>query len=425
MMGPLNSTCDSMKIAIFLNEFPAASETFVLNQIVGLLKRGHDVHIYAREAGGLTVGACHADIGRYHLLNIVQYQPRYSGFARLISVAPRLIRWGWRDPASIGDSLNIFRYRRSAVSLRMLNELLPPAGMRPTSYDVIHCHFGPNGKRAIAWRRFGVLKGPIVTTFHGYDANKLPRMYGVSYYKSLFRDGDTFTVGTEFMKGRILALGAPQDRVVKLPMGVDLSRFNYAERAAPIGGKIQLLTVARLVEVKGITFALLAVASLKERIPNIRYQIIGDGPLRAELEALARNLNISDIVEFLGTLPQEDVITALKAAHIFILPSIVTPSGEEENQGVVLAEAHAVGLPVIASRIGGIYESIRDGESGILVAPSDPKALASAILRLANDPQVCIQMGKVGRIHVEAFLELERLNDHLLDIYRSVGTRPS
>jgi len=415
-----------MKIAVFLNDFLEVSNTFILNQIVGLLRRGHDVRIYARGRDEQMANAQHADIERYRLVDRIQYQtPVLDRFARLRSTATRIIRWGWRDPGAVADSLNVLRYRRLHSILTLLNELLPAEDIQPISYDVIHCHFGPNGQRAIAWQNFGALRGPIFTSFHGYDVNKLPRIYGPNLYKTLFSQGDMFTVGSEFLRGRIIALGAPVDRIAKLAMEVDLSRFPFSERTKSIDGEFRLLTVARLVEVKGIEYAMLAVASLKDKCPGIRYQIIGDGPLRNELEALTNRLGLADKVEFLGALPQEEVIGRLPPAHVFVLPSVVIASGEEENQPVALAEAQASGLPVIATAIGGISESMRDGESGFLVAPRNPEALASSILWLADHPEAWGRMGRAGRAHVEARFNLETLNEQLVDIYHSVLNLPN
>jgi colanic acid/amylovoran biosynthesis glycosyltransferase len=410
-----------MKIAFFLNDFPVVSETFILNQIVGLLRRGHDVHIYAQGRGAQMPDAQHADIERYRLVDRIQYQtPALDWFGRLRGATTRIRRWGWRDPRAVADSLNVLRYRRSALNLTLLNELLPTNDIQPVSYDVIHCHFGPNGQRAVAWRNFGALCGPIITSFHGYDVNKLSRIYGPNLYKNLFRQGDLFTVGSEFLRSRIIALGAPIDRIEKLPMGVDLLRFSFSERTKSVDGEFRLLTVARLVEVKGIEYALLAVASLKEKCPGIRYQIIGDGPLRGELEALTSRLGLMGKVEFLGALSQEDVIQKMPRAHVFLLPSIVTTSGEEENQSVALAEAQASGLPVIATAIGGISDSMRDGESGFIVSPRNPEALASSLLWLSDHPEAWGRMGRAGRAQIEEHFNLERLNDRLVEIYGSV-----
>ena len=413
---------DGMKIAVFVNSFPVISETFILNQIVGLLRRGHDVRIYARGGGERLISARHADVDHYRLFDCIQYQmpPPVPWLTRLSCAARRMIRWGWRDPGAVANSLNVLRYRRSAVNLSLLFDLLPSENIQPASYDVIHCHFGPNGQRAVAWRNLGALRGPIVTSFHGYDVNSLPRIYGPNMYRKLFSQGDMFTVGSEFLKGRIVALGAPDNRLAKLAMGVDLSRFRFLERMNPIDGVFRLITVARLVEVKGIEYALLAVASLKGKCPGIRYEIIGDGPLRNDLEVLTHHLGLANNVEFLGALPQEEVINKLASAHVFVLPSVVTASGEEETQSVALAEAQASGLPVIATAIGGISESVRDGKSGFLVEPRNPEALASSILWLAHHPEAWGRMGRAGRAHVEAHFNLERLTDQLVEFYRLV-----
>ena len=366
-----------MKIAFFLNEFPATSETFILNQIVGLIQRGHELDIHARWRVEPSNKGQHADIERYHLLDRTHFHPMPGPrFVRVGSAVGRLARWGWRHPEITLDSINVLRHGRLALNLTLLHELLP-ALEGPLRYDVIHCHFGPNGQRATVWKAFGALRGPVITTFHGYDVNQLPRIEGPHLYQRLFKEGELFTAGSEFITRRLIALGAPKDRIVRLPMGVDLSRFRFTERTKNHDGELRLLTVARLVKVKGIEYALHAVALLKNKYLGVRYQIAGDGPLRAELKGLADRLGLANQVEFLGALPQESVIELYQHAQIFLLPSIVTELGEEENQSVALAEAQASGLPVIGTRIGGNHESIREGESGILVPPRDSKCVST------------------------------------------------
>jgi colanic acid/amylovoran biosynthesis glycosyltransferase len=414
-----------MKIAFVVGAFPTVSETFILAQIVGLLQRGHEVDIYA-DRPVPRPPKVHADVGRFRLLERTQYREPMPGAkpARLKSAASRLIRRGWRHPVIALDSLNIFCHGRKALNLSLVHEWFPAQYFK-WDYDVIHCHFGPNGERAILMRRAGAKEGPIITTFHGYDANLLPRIHGLKLYRTLFKHGDLFTVGSEFMRRRIVSLGAPKDRIVKLPMGVDISRYRFVERQKAEDGEFRLLTVARLVEVKGIEYALRAAAIVKTKCPRLRYKIAGDGSLRSKLEALAAELGLAQTVEFLGAVNQEDVLPLYEAAHGFVLPSIVTDSGEEESQSVVLAEAQASGLPVIATAIGGIPESIRDGKSGWLVQPQNPEALASAILRLANHPERWGQMGRAGRLHVEEHFNLERLNDQLVNLYCLVLNRTS
>jgi colanic acid/amylovoran biosynthesis glycosyltransferase len=237
-------------------------------------------------------------------------------------------------------------------------------------------------------------------------------------YGDLFRQGEVFTVGSEFMRQRVLDLGAPADRVIKLPLGVDISRFKYCWNRGVLN-EFRLLTVARLVEVKGIEYALRAVALIRACVPELRYTIAGDGPLRPMLEALARGLRVDDIVTFKGAVSQEEAERLFAEAHTFVLPGVVTAGGEQEGQSLVIAEAQACGIPVVATSVGGVPESLRNGETGMLVPPRDPRALGSALVRLARDGGTRQRMGREGRTFVESHFNLNIQNKKLMEIYSS------
>jgi colanic acid/amylovoran biosynthesis glycosyltransferase len=413
----------SVKVAFVLNAFPLVSETFVLSQIVAILRRGYEVAIYADSpAPGSVV---HPEVAQYRLLERTSYRTErpLGRLTRAWRGAGLLFRWGWRIPLRALESLNVFQHGRLALNLRMLFDSMPVDRIDFDS-DIIHCHFGPNGLRAVAARQAGVVRAPVITTFHGGDANALPRYFGPGYYRYLFRHGNRFTVGSEFMRRRILSYGAPPERIVYLPMGVDTSYFTWTERDLPGDGQLHLLTVARLVEVKGIEYVLRALALLTPRFPHLRYTVAGDGPLRESLQALAVELGISQNVVFLGAVSRERLPALYDEAHIFILASVVTASGEEENQPVCVAEAQASGLPIVATSIGGVPESIRDGESGLLVPPRDPQALAAALTWLLEHPEVLPRMGRAGRCHVEQHYDAEKLHDRLLAIYHDTAASP-
>jgi colanic acid/amylovoran/stewartan biosynthesis glycosyltransferase WcaL/AmsK/CpsK len=409
-----------MKIGFFVFQFPLISETFILNQIVGLLQRGYNVEIDA-DAFRSDQPTQHADVKRLHLIERTRYRERMPRpwTVRAKAGAIRILYWGWRRPLFVLDSLNVFRHGRRALDLSLL-KIRCPQKLEQREFDVIHCHYGPNGQRAVTLRKLGEVKGPILTTFHGYDANSWPRIYGPNIYRELFEKGDLFTVGSEFMRNRLMTLGAPADKIVKLPMGVDLSQFQFRARRETVDG-FRLLTVARLVEVKGIRYALNAVACVRARVPKLHYIIVGDGPLRGQLLAQARQLSLEDIVQFRGEMSREAVADEFAKAHAFVLPSIVTDSGEEENQPLVVAEAQACGIPVVATNIGGIAESLMPDITGYLVPPRDPDALASAIYRLSVDADMRTQMGQAGRAFVERNFNLDVLNDRLANIYRSLS----
>ncbi len=410
-----------MNVAIFVETFPVLSETFILNQIVGLIELGHEVHIHARGPGEAT-GDVHENISHYRILNHVHYDEPipFSKLKRISTAVIRTAHWGWRAPTTTLDSMNVFRYGRSAISLRLHHETLP-AHKKRLVYDVVHCHFGPNGSRAVRLRKFGALRGPVITTFHGYDANKLPRVHGPKIYDELFAHGDAFTVGSEFMHKRLINLGAPKSKLVRLPMGVDLAFFHPAKKQGSADQVLRLLSVARLVEVKGIAYALLAVRTLLDRGVSLTYRVAGDGPLRRQLEASAQQLGLNSNVQFVGALTQSQIIDLYSDADIFILPSVVTASGEEESQSVALAEAQACKLPVVATTIGGNAETVLAGETGLLVPPRDPDALASAILWLSEHPDARLTMGEHGRVHVKEHYDLGKLNRQLVALYDTVA----
>jgi colanic acid/amylovoran biosynthesis glycosyltransferase len=221
---------------------------------------------------------------------------------------------------------------------------------------------------------------------------------------------------------KIVELGAPKDHIIKLPMGVDLGRFAPPEKRVERRDKLQLLSVGRLVDVKGFEYGLMAVRRMRDQGVELNYRIEGDGPLRHRLETLTDKLGIRNSVEFLGARMHREIDTLYRSADVFISPGVVTASNEEESQSVVLAEAQASGDPVVATRVGGIAETVY-GKTGLLVRPRDPNALVDAIRWLAQHPEAASRMGEAGREHVQKFFNLQRLNDQLLSLYLEISSR--
>ncbi len=360
---------------------------------------------------------------QYRVLERVDYDPEVplTIMKRALSASARIARWGWRAPLRTLDRVNVLRHGRAAMSLRLIHETVPAVSSQ-IQYDVIHCHFGPNGNRALEMREYGALQGPIITSFHGYDVNRLPRMHGPGLYKELFKKGECFTAGSDFLLNKIIELGAPKDRVIKLPMGVDLKRFTPDRKRPRQEDELRLLSVARLVEVKGVEYGLMAVRSLQDFGLRLQYRIVGDGPLRARLEALRDQLGIQRSVEFLGARTQSEVISLYRSTDIFLLPAVVTDSHEEESQSVALAEAQASSVPVVATKVGGIAETVVDGKTGFLVSQRDPDALAASILWLAQHPEAAARMGEAGRAHVQKYFDLQKLNNQLLGLYEVISS---
>jgi glycosyltransferase involved in cell wall biosynthesis len=158
-----------------------------------------------------------------------------------------------------------------------------------------------------------------------------------------------------------------------------------------------ILAVGQLKEKKGFTYLLQACQSLKEKGYQFTCQIVGDGPLRDDLESQVRNLAIEDVAELCGALPHEKVINRYSQAAIFVLPAVTSSDGDRDGIPNVILEALAMQLPVVSTDHSGIPEVIVDGENGLLVKSKDVTALTTALTRLIEQPELRQYLGKNGR----------------------------
>ncbi len=300
------------------------------------------------------------------------------------------------------------------------------AGRRPA---LIHAHFGIDGVCVLPLaRRLGV---PLVTTFHGFDATlSTPALLTSPAWASypllrhrLARQGALFLCVSEFIRGRVLAMGFPPERTHVHYTGVDCA----AIRPRAAGEETRtVLHVARLVEMKGTEYLLRAFAALPSSLADVRLVVIGDGALRGSLEALARRLGLGERVRFLGARPHAEVVASLRQAAMLVLPSVRTRTGRVEGLGMVLLEAAATGVPVIGSRVGGIPEGMEDGTTGFLVPERDPAALARRMAELLERPELRRRMGDAARRFVERRFEIGRQSGALERFYDGVlGRRAS
>lgn len=405
-----------MNVAIFVSSFPSVSETFVLNHIVDLTSRGHNVVIYAADRG--STSALSPEARKLRLIDRTFYSPsipKHVGFrwfkAMLITgrhflLRPLLLfRICHPRGRSVGTSNLLFR------ATTVLN--------RP-EYDIIHAHFGPNGAMAVELIELGLLHGPVVTTFHGYDLTSYVESRNETVYARLFRYGARMLPVSDLWASRLLELGCDPEKVIVHRMGIDLKRFTHRKRRLPADRELILLSVARLVEKKGLSYAIRAVGLLRENGIRFRYAIVGDGAMRAELECLVDELDLGTSVFLIGEMGSNDVTEQLDRADILLAPSVTARSGDKEGIPVVIMEALACGLPVVATNHSGIPEIVEDGRHGLLVPERDAVALASAIQQLAESPELYDRISTPGRARVETEYNNEVLGDQLMRIYESV-----
>lgn len=403
-----------MRIAFVVTEFPALSETFVLNQITGFIDQGHDVEIHAGRP--LKIEA-HPEYYSYGLAERTVYRVwvPHNPFKRLVKAAALLLTHLHRAPLPLLRSLAPGRLGSGATFLQAFYEAVPFAG-RP-AYDALVCHFGENGNRVAELLAVGATRGRVLTFFHGADITRYVIDRGERVYDALFKAGALFLPISERWKKRLLELGCPPARIRIHHMGIDCGRFAFRPRRAQLEGSFRIVSVARLVEKKGLTHAIQALSQL--RVPpglSWHYEIIGDGPLMAELAQQVRALGLEGRVTLSGWRDQAYVVAALNEADVLAAPSVTAADGDQEGIPVALMEAMASGLPVISTYHSGIPELITDGVSGLLVPERDAAALGAAIERLMADATLRADIARGARAEAEAHWNIAGLNRRLAEL---------
>jgi glycosyltransferase involved in cell wall biosynthesis len=302
--------------------------------------------------------------------------------------------------------------------------------------DIVHAHFGVDISGALPLaRRYGV---PLVVTLHGFDVTRHRRSCVMSGRPNLVRYGmfrpsilgsvDHCFAVSEFIRSAAIEAGAPTERMMVHHIGTPLTNLPKKEpspAAAP--PPLRIAHVARLVEKKGTRILLEAVALAEARGVTCEVVVVGDGPLRAALSKLATRLGLSDRVEFRGAQPHSRTLEIIAAAHVLCLPSIVARNGDAEGLGMVLLEAAAIGTPIVASSSGGITDFVSSGRTGILVPPSDVRALSDALVLARQEPELMTSLACRARERVAADFEVRRqtrcLEEHFERIIAERGTK--
>lgn len=401
-----------MRVGFMASAWPKVTETFLLNQAVALLRRGHDLTVYARHRPEKAED--HAIVHEHDLVDRTYYTLDGDDPAQLARATLGLPVWRPTVARELGRSLA--RGKEGARRIANLHRYLE---VGDGDLDAFHAHFGPVGNRWDFLATTTLLdeepEKPFVVSFYGHDAS---RMLGRDRdrYARLFSRADTVTVLSEDMETVLADAGCPQDKLRIQPLSIDTDLFSYAPRPDRGDGPVEVLTVARLVEKKGLRFALEALSEVAADV-DLRYRIAGDGPLRDALERRTRDLGLEGTVEFLGWQEQEEVRKLLEEAHLFLLPSVTSDDGDKEGTPTVLLEAQARGVPVVSTYHAGIPEIVDEGGSAVLVPPRDSQALADALRDLATSPDRWDEMGKKGRRYVEKRHSLTATADRLEEIY--------
>ncbi len=407
-----------MKITVLASTFPKISETFVLHHVTGLLDRRVDVRIIARDSEEESFS--NAEIKGYDLRGRTHHFHQKKMFHQRLKGLPGLIgRNLRRGRYGVLRALNPLRFGRPAVNLKTpwLADAYANVGYR----GILHCHFGPNGVLGAYFKMLG-LCDRLVVTFHGYDVSRVLRKPRQKHqYDEIFEHADLLLPVSDYWHRKLIDLGAPADRTVVHRMGINTAYFEYRERK-PHDGPMRIATTARFTEKKGLVYAVEAFAMAMEKYPDLDayYDIIGDGPLRPEVERRIAELGIGDRVTLHGAIPLDEVRRRLERSDVFMLPSVTASDGDKEGVPVSLMEAMAMGMPVLSTWHSGIPELVEDGVSGFLVPERDTGALADRIGWLSGDRGEWAAIGRAGRAKVEREFNQDLLHDRLVEMYREL-----
>ncbi len=397
-----------MKLAFFVTQYPVPSETFVTDQIAAMVARGHDVTIITakRREGVLDP--------RLETATLVALQPVDVHRSRAI---PRLAMRALR---------NRYDLRKAAVAARAIVQRLPGSALDLAAhtddalgrFDAIICHFGTAGVRAEALRRAGVFSGPICTFFHGYDVSKLSTVKRyLPHYRRLFRQTELMLPVSHLWRRRLVEWGAGSDRVIVQRMGVDFERIAAQAFDKPIGRPLRVLSVARLIEKKGIKFA---IAGVRQAGIPIEYTVIGTGSDEEALRIQAAGSK--NEIRFLGRQPHSAVLAELVRSDVFLLPSVTATDGDMEGVPVALMEAMATGVLTVATRHSANNELIADGEEGLLVDEGDAGAIATALEKIGSGEIDVFSIRRAAREKVAREFDNAKLNEQLEQVLAQLTT---
>lgn len=297
---------------------------------------------------------------------------------------PDAERWDVASGLDVRRSPRIPGGRRAGLAALNAAGLAQAARFRP---DVILCgHIAVAPAAVLAGRITGT---PVVAYLYADEGPAQPQLA-----RALFRSAHTTIALSRYGRDLAIQLGAPSARVVVIEPGVDPPTLPRTPRSdEPL-----IVTVSRLTDrYKGHDVVLDALPLIRERVPDARWIGIGDGPLRPELEARAESLGVSNAVCFTGSVGDAERDAWLDRARVFVMPSRLPPGGAGgEGYGIVFLEAGAHGLPVVAGAVAGALDAVIDGETGLLVAPQDPRAVADAVAGLLLDPERAERLGDAG-----------------------------
>lgn len=404
------------RVAYVVSRYPRLTETFVAGEALAVVRAGADVHLHPlhRERTPLEQPSTRALASRVH------HRPLLSASV-LASLGRSLLR---RPGATLGAAGSLVRHtvRRPRLLIGAL-ATFPYAvdlarRLEADRVDHVHAHFAthPAAVAYVAHRLTGI---PYSFTAHGSDIHRSQDMLA---HKAA---AAAFVVAVSESNRQVVLDAARRadvaldpDRVVVVHCGIDREQFPARPpRARSAGDPLRVTCVGTLHEVKGQTHVIDACDRARRAGVDVHLSLVGDGPDRPALQAQVEQAGLRDHVTFSGALDHRGVRTQLEHSDVLVVPSVPSADGRREGLPVVIVEAMATGVPVVASRLSGIPEIVRSGQTGLLVDPGDRNALAEALALLDREPGVADALAARAHVLVAAEFDAERSAARLVDLF--------
>lgn len=398
-----------MRIAFVIGGFPALSETFILNQITGQIKLGNDVTVLPKY---LIRGKHHNDIS--------EFSNKYTIITPLKVPANALIRFFIMitllpgclisNPLATIQAFNIFSFGKKVISGRIFYQAYPFIKVK---YDILFVHYADYLDRALIIKKLK-LTTPVLVMMHGSDLRKIVNSRGENNSDFNLSGADKILSISEYTSGILIRSGYPREKIIRHNVGIELSKFGLKNDLVGDNPILKILSVGRLAPVKGHCYGIRAIAIYIKTpgVKRIEYVIAGDGPDLPELQKLVKDLDLTDVIRFTGAMTQEELAGEYAIADILIHPSI------EEVTPLVIMEAMASGIPVIATDTGAVSEIVKNNVTGFLVEPRNPEQIAEYLKKLSGDPEMRRKMGVEGRLHISRNYDISLLNRRLEEIFK-------
>ena len=395
-----------MRLGYLYSRYPVLSQTFCDAEMLALERLGFE----------LEIGSVYPPLTslRHEHIACLRAPIHYAPPQAILKISEKNAKTDGKWPSHL-----IERHERKygpsvKAEQRARNALYFAEHFKRRGVDHVHVHFANRAAHtAIFLKEISGI--PFSVTAHGQDFMK--DLGNDDLLREICAAAEFVAAETDYSCD-LLRQRCPDSatKIHRVYNGMDLTRFPASNYEASINPVPRIISIGRLVAFKGFEYLIDACAELARRGLEFTCEIIGDGPLRGDLEARIIKRNLSDRIHLLGSLSQQAVLEKLRVADIFALASVTDTQGASDVFPTVIIEAMAAARPIVSTGLAGIPESVVDGETGLLVPPGDITALSEALARLLEDAKLRLQYGRAGRARIEQHFRIEHTVAPLIEL---------